>query len=660
MRNSVWIFLLAVLLPSIVLGWLALRSAEEQKIILERRTAELYQRETESVAAAARAVVDEQRRVFAGIVRDLLAEAAPAKVATEFAAKLRAAWPREAVGFAIDGTGRLVSPSTRDASAKVEYQRFLWENGAFLGGTAAAMVYPVAVDDLSLPEVIRKKGGATVLEKERYYSQAQKKLAPPAAPMPAKPAAAAKALAPAPSRELKLDAKPEPAAAPAEMLHPRSASTMEGLEQRIPLEQLARNVQPQQQLDVSNTAPLSQLAWQTTEFRVLCEQATEGMITRFVQDRLDMIFWLRPAQAPELVFGCLIEAGSLRDLWPDAMPQLYATAPSSSRPDFILALLDEKARPVVTAPVDAGVRDWKRPFVASEIGEALPHWEAALYLARPEQLGESARTGAYIAYVLIYAMVAIILVSAWLLIRDTRRQLALAQKKTDFVSNVSHELKTPLTSIRMFAEMMQGGTADRSKYPQYLRIIMVEAERLTRLINNVLDFAKLERKQKHLDKRPLDLHAVIARTWESHALHLQESGFTCRWQAAPPPYPVLGDDDALAQILVNLLANAEKYAGERKEVELHSYLDDGYVCVSVLDRGSGVPPGEERKIFEAFYRAHDSLASGIQGSGLGLTLAQRLAREHGGEVRYEARSGGGSSFTLRLPLRQEGELMVES
>ena len=152
----------------------------------------------------------------------------------------------------------------------------------------------------------------------------------------------------------------------------------------------------------------------------------------------------------------------------------------------------------------------------------------------------------------------------WLVFADAP-PAALAQKKTDFVSNVSHELKTPLTSIRMFAELMHNGhNVAEDKRSQYLRIIMVEAERLTRLINNVLDFARIERRQKRYDKRPLDLHGVIERTWESHELHLREAGFITRWQAAPPPYPVIGDEDALAQILVNLLSNAEKYCGERK------------------------------------------------------------------------------------------------
>jgi signal transduction histidine kinase len=134
-------------------------------------------------------------------------------------------------------------------------------------------------------------------------------------------------------------------------------------------------------------------------------------------------------------------------------------------------------------------------------------------------------------------------------------------------------------------------------------------------------------------------------------LNLRESGFKTAWHDAPPPYPVVGDEDALAQILVNLFSNAEKYSSNGvKEVEVHSYIDRGNLCVSVLDRGTGVPSGEERKIFDAFYRAHDSLSSGIQGSGLGLTLAQRLARDHGGEITYSPREGGGSNFTLRLPL----------
>lgn len=411
---------------------------------------------------------------------------------------------------------------------------------------------------------------------------------------------------------------------------------------------MQRNVAPQQILRAPSQA-VSSITPTTAEFQMLTALSYEGMVSRFVQDNLDLIFWMRPPEASEMVFGCLVEAGNLKELWPTVLSQLNTTS-SGEAPPYVLALLDDKARPVAVYPPDAPARDWKRPFVASEIGEALPHWEAALYLATPGSIAEGARGVRRTLSFTVTAALALILIGAWLVVTDIRRQLALAQQKTDFVSNVSHELKTPLTSIRMFAELMHDRPPPAEKQGQYLRIITVEAERLTRLINNVLDFAKLERRQKRFDKRSLDMHAVIGRVWEGQEMHLRDAGFTTRWQSGEPPYPVMGDEDALSQVLVNLLSNAEKYSQERKEVELHTWCEAGWLNVSVLDRGMGVPEGEERKIFESFYRAHDSLSSGIQGSGLGLTLAQRLAGEHGGKIEFARREGGGSRFTLRIPL----------
>lgn len=618
MKRSIWIFLAAILLPSVGLGWLALRSASEQQIVLERRTAELYQKETETIAAAARALIDDERRAFNEATRQLIATAGATQASRDFTAKLAQSWQRKAIGFAITADGHLASPLATEGRNNPELQKFLLNNSAFLAGTVPSTVYSVPADALSRPEQSRRakdeadaaaRGGAFPTGKP---TAARKVAVPPKDKERAAPAAAA----PAPAAALQAD---------------------EARAQEAP----TRNVMPQRTME-ENAPVVSQLVPATADFRALTSDEPEGVVTRYVQDKLEILFWLRPPQAPEMVFGCVIAADALRDVWPTALAAVQT-------PDVVLALLDEKTRPVATQPPNDRSRDWKRPFVASEIGEALPHWEAALYLRRPEQLQENARNVRRNLMLLIGAALVAIAFGGWAVFADARRQLALAQKKTDFVSNVSHELKTPLTSIRMFAELMQNGNTAPEKRSQYLRIIMAEAERLTRLINNVLDFARMERRQKRYDFRPLDLHALLARTWEGHELHLRENDFTARWQAAPPPYRVNGDEDALAQVIVNLLSNAEKYSGERKDVELHSYLDNGSVFVSVLDRGSGVPAGEEAKIFEAFYRAHDSLSSGIQGSGLGLTLAQRIAKEHGGEITYQLRPGGGSNFTLRLP-----------
>jgi two-component system, OmpR family, phosphate regulon sensor histidine kinase PhoR len=214
-------------------------------------------------------------------------------------------------------------------------------------------------------------------------------------------------------------------------------------------------------------------------------------------------------------------------------------------------------------------------------------------------------------------------------------------------------LKTPLTSIRMFSELLaEGRVADAAKQRSYLNIITAEAARLTRLINNVLDFARMERGEKKYNFRDCDLASIARDTAASYRPHLENNGFQFECALPEIPLPVRGDPDALAQIIVNLLSNAEKYSNGAKEIRLElGPLDGPLPCAElrVLDRGPGLTRGSEEKVFEKFYRAHDSLSSGVQGSGLGLTLARQIARAHGGDVFYTAREGGGSCFALRLP-----------
>jgi signal transduction histidine kinase len=326
---------------------------------------------------------------------------------------------------------------------------------------------------------------------------------------------------------------------------------------------------------------------------------------------------------------------------------------SSLRGEICLAILDDSAKPVALS-LPGFHTTWKRPFVATEIGETLPHWEVALYLLDPAKLTRSARDLKLRCAALIILLVLAIGVGSWLIVSDINRQLTLARQKTDFVSNVSHELKTPLTSIRMFSELLaEGQVTDPVKQRSYLGIITAETARLSRLINNVLDFARLERGEKKYNFQTCDLNNLLRETAETYRPHLEANAFQFHCELPESPVIVNGDRDALAQVIVNLLSNAEKYSDSRKEISVR--LDQlttplPHVEVKVLDRGFGVPQGCEEKIFEQFYRAHDSLSSGIQGSGLGLTLARQIARAHGGEVVYEAREGGGSCFTLRLPL----------
>jgi len=340
-----------------------------------------------------------------------------------------------------------------------------------------------------------------------------------------------------------------------------------------------------------------------------------------------------------------------------ALPNVAGTERAS--PDEIcLVVLDDNAKPVARSiQTILFETDWKHPFVATEIGEALPHWEVGAYLRNPHKLKQTARTIQLTLGLLILVLLFAICVGGWLIARELNRQLTLARQKTDFVSNVSHELKTPLTSIRMFSELLaEGRVNDPAKQRSYLHIITAETARLTRLINNVLDFSRLERGEKKYNFRDCDLVSVARDTAETYRPHLENNGFKFECSLPEHPLPVRGDSDALAQIIVNLLSNAEKYSNGPKVIALQACRQDGplpYAEVKVLDRGPGVPHDCEEKIFEKFYRAHDSLSSGIQGSGLGLTLARQIARAHSGDVVYEPREGGGSCFALRLPLQND-------
>jgi signal transduction histidine kinase len=385
------------------------------------------------------------------------------------------------------------------------------------------------------------------------------------------------------------------------------------------------------------------------EFRHLIGDGGEGTLARFLQSKLKLLFWYRPPRDPELVFGTQVDLAHLVN---DLMKLLHVAEPLHS--EICVALLDDTGRPLALS--HPGFKeDWKQPFVAVELGEVLPHWEIAVQLLNPAKLGESARAFKVTLGLLIALLVLAIGVGSWLIVADLKRQLTLARQKTDFVSNVSHELKTPLTSIRMFSELLaEGQVREPEKQRRYLEIITAETARLTRLINNVLDFARIDRGEKKYEMREIDFASLARDTIEAYRPQLEASGFKLVCDFPRQSVLLKADRDALAQVLLNLISNAEKYAGENKEICVRmEILRDSAVELKVLDRGLGVPAGCETKIFDQFYRAHDSLASGIQGSGLGLTLARQIARAHGGDVIYEPREGGGSCFVLRLPLAQE-------
>lgn len=595
MKKIALVFLLAVFVPSLVLAWLAVRSLRDQQMVLERHQSLLYQGVADALAKEADDFMAAQQHEFGRQVEALLAPrrgGGPrlADFAATFDDRIRSNWPVAQVGFVVTTTGKLVCPVPPACApvAKVFYN----ENAKFL---------------------------ATGQSEEVYWNGLNSKLSANNSTEP---------LVVNNSKNIYANTKA-----------PSQAPQM-------------RNVIPQQQaIPAPENNQYSKIAPSEAEFRQLVGDAAAGTLARFLGNKLEVLVWYSTWNDPEHIYGAQLSLPQLKS----DLAKLLTHVDPALRDDIAVALLDENAKPVAISRTNF-LTNWKHPFVATELGEALPHWEMAVYLAHPAKLAETARTLRLTLGLLISVLLLAIVVGGWLIVFCLNRELTLARQKTDFVSNVSHELKTPLTSIRMFSELL---AEDRVREPEkrrsYLHIITAEASRLTRLINNVLDFSRMERGEKKYNFDKIDLGALVRETLDTFRPHLESAGFQVFGELPDFPIHVNGDRDALAQVIVNLLSNAEKYSENGKEITLQVEAVREplpHVDVRVLDRGSGIPHGCEQKIFEKFYRAHDSLSSGIQGSGLGLTLARQIARAHGGDVAYHPRNGGGSCFTLRLPTEE--------
>lgn len=258
-------------------------------------------------------------------------------------------------------------------------------------------------------------------------------------------------------------------------------------------------------------------------------------------------------------------------------------------------------------------------------------------------------------YLLAVALViALTLFGAYLLWRDVRRDLKLAEMRSQFVSSVSHELKTPLTAIRMFAETLR---LQRSKDPassdEYLDTIVKESERLSRLLNNVLDFSKIEQGRKVYRPAPASLAEIIRETARAMEYPLKKQGFSLNIECQEDFPEVVVDRDGLEQALMNLLSNAMKYSGSSREIGLKLLEKGGWAVIEVCDHGIGIDSAEQKRIFDKFYRVASPENDRLPGTGLGLALVSHFVKAHRGRIEVESSPGRGSTFSLYLPLGKE-------
>jgi len=246
----------------------------------------------------------------------------------------------------------------------------------------------------------------------------------------------------------------------------------------------------------------------------------------------------------------------------------------------------------------------------------------------------------------------------WFLTRVVRREVALTELKASFVADVSHELKTPLALIRMFAETLHDGrVASNEKRQEYYEVIMRESTRLTNLINNILDFSRIEAGRKEYHLEPTDVAAVVRQTYQSYCPQLDHAGFTHELKIADDLPRVDADSGAIAQIVVNLVTNAVKYSEDDKHVAIEITSDTRRnrrgVLLSVHDRGIGISPEDRAMLTEGFYRASDDRVRAKAGAGLGLAVVRHIVDAHGGSLDVESRLVKGSTFRVFLPATPE-------
>ena len=257
-----------------------------------------------------------------------------------------------------------------------------------------------------------------------------------------------------------------------------------------------------------------------------------------------------------------------------------------------------------------------------------------------------------ITSIVILGVLAVVLgLGIWFLYRNIKREMYLAQAKSEFVANVSHEIRTPLSLISMYAETLQMDRVGEEKKKEYHHVIASETARLSGIVNRILNFSQIQANRKTYEQKPIQLNELIDSVLNSYLFHLRDKGFSCEVTKEPNLRIITGDRESISEAIINLLDNSMKYSREDRRITIRTGSSGKYNFVEVKDEGIGIHKKYHVEIFDQFYRAPTGDVHNAKGSGLGLTLVKKTMDAHRGKVKVDSAPGKGSSFRLYFPVK---------
>ena len=346
------------------------------------------------------------------------------------------------------------------------------------------------------------------------------------------------------------------------------------------------------------------------------------------------------------IFGFSIDNECLeKEILPSILEKM------SLREGFIVQIADEEGKVMAGEEISQQKSPGPQLSYSRDFEENFPPWTVKIYQALPSEADRqfSLRRNIYVLSVVV--VIVAILFGGILAIRSTAKELRLAKLKSEFVSTVSHEFRTPLTSIRYLAELLQRGRVkEESKKQHYYESITHESERLSRLIENILDFSKIEAGMKEYKFEETDVAEMCRDIVSRFKEQVAPQDFTIESEIPEELPKIFADREALSRALFNLLDNSVKYSENSRKIKFRAWSDQSNIWLKVEDEGIGISKDDQEKVFEKFYRSADIQNSSIKGSGIGLTLVSHIAKAHGGEVLLESELGKGTEVTIQISI----------